>query len=122
MANFITVGGNGRFFVNEAKVVKVEVLDTAQAPISISGWTTRLLLKKKDTDADANAVLSCNGTIIGTFNAERRLNSQRAQFAITANQTSLLVPRKYQYSVKRTDANSETVLIYGEWEVERTTQ
>jgi hypothetical protein len=59
---------------------------------------------------------------VGTFNAERRLNSQRAQFAITANQTSLLVPRKYQYSVKRTDANSETVLIYGEWEVERTTQ
>jgi hypothetical protein len=117
MAARITFGGNGQLFVGEDKTVEFEILDTRGLPVDITGWSLRLVVKSQ-----ANTILiDKNATITGTYNVDRVLNTQLAVVTLTDDDLSI-DDGTHQYSLKRTDAGSETVLVYTECIVERTTQ
>jgi hypothetical protein len=117
MAARITFGGNGQLFVGEDKTVEFEILDTRGLPVDITGWSLRLVVKSQ-----ANTVLiDKNATITGTYNVDRVTNTQRAVVTLTDDDLSI-DDGVHQYSLKRTDSGSETVLVYTECIVERTTQ
>lgn len=94
---------------------------------NVTGYGLRFDLRKGVSDADPPVLTKTTGsgiTITGAFNAVRATNTQRVVVAIEDTDTEDLVagyynssgtwvPHKYQYTLKRTDAGSETTLAFG---------
>jgi len=124
MAKLVTIGGSGALFVDEDKTITVEVLNTSDVPVDLAGWT--IVLDVRSTDTSGTALLTKTAAVTGAYNATRATNTQRAVFTIAdTDQPATTFTRTspaYRYSIKRTDAGSETVLAYGDWSPQRPTQ
>lgn len=122
MATTVTIGGNGTLFVGEDKTIKLELLDAADIPVDMSGWTLLFDVRLKDTSPDP-AILSKTPTITGTYNVVRASNTQRAVVALTDTEMNLFKQKTppYRHSWKRMDDGSETVLSRGNFAPEKAT-
>lgn len=122
MASNINIGGDGSLFIGEDKTFRLEVLDSSEAPVDISGWTIKLLVRLLETTAEP--LLEKTASISGSFNADRNVNTQRAVVEVADTELSEddFDPRIYRYSFKRTDDGSETILAYGNFRLQRATQ
>lgn len=112
-----TMGGSGTLFVGEDKSCRLELLDSSDVPVDMTGWTVLLVVHSQKDDT----LIEETASITGTYNATRSVNTQRA--VVTLTDTELQVPAgTHRHSWKRTDDGSEAVLAYGEFIVEQTTQ
>jgi hypothetical protein len=119
MGKQMTLGGDGRLLMGEDKSIVVEVLDRDGVPVNVAGWTTSLVITRTLTSA---ALLTLSGSVSGTYSATRASNTQRITFTMTDDQSDDLTAGAYFYSVKRTDAGAERVLLYGACKVEQANQ
>lgn len=113
------------FFIGCDYTIRCEILQADEAtPQNITGWALSWLVKKRKSDADADAVVTkttASGiTISGVYNADRATNTQRAVIALADTDTSAagspaaaLERGYYRHELKRTDDGSETVLLEG---------
>lgn len=122
MASNVDVGGSGALFIGEDKQFRLEVLDSADVPVDITGWVIVLLVRLRE--ASAEALLTKTATVSGTYSATRTANTQRAIVDVADTELSedTFDPRTYRYSFKRTDDGSETILAYGNFVMQRATQ
>ena len=112
MAEQITLGGAQTFFLGEAKTIRLELLDSTGAPVSMTAWTMLFDVRVHD-NSTAPAVLSKTPTVTGTYATTRDANTQRAEVALTAAETAALSATTYRCSWARTDTGTETVLAWG---------
>lgn len=129
MARAFTLGGRETIFIGEDKNLTFEVLNgpnhptAPNAPRDIDGFTLSLVVAASDT---ASAIITVSGTVSGTYNAVRASNTQRVTFALTdtghLTGSNFTAGTIYRWSVKRTDAGSETILGRGNWVVQDSTQ
>jgi len=104
-------------FVGEDKRFELHVKDEAGASVDITGWVGRLVVKRKERDVDS--VLDVAFVVDGTFSPSS--NPQRAVVIVTDTQLSL-PPRVYRHSWKRLDDGTETILAYGNFNLQLATQ
>ena len=120
MAVEVTIGGNGELFVGEDKIIRLAVLDKNGAPVDIAGRTILLDVRKSDIAADP-AIFSKLATIIGVFNASVSLNTQRAEVVFTDTELNTVKGKTYRHSWKQMDDGIETVLVYGDFVMQKAT-
>lgn len=134
MASDVTIGGDGVLFVGEDKTIRLELLaverdadgnliapSASSVPVNMTGWVMVFDVRKTDKAADP-AILSETPLIIGTYNADRATNTQRATVALTDDDLNLFVGEKtYRHSWKRLTAGSETVVCRGDFSPEKAT-
>lgn len=132
---------SGEFFQGEDMPIEFEiledvVLDTATpdeagnptivsgTPVDVSAWSLVWILRSSQKAAAALLTKTSGSgiAITGTYDADRSTNTQRVIVTLddldTYDDTDPdavveLAPRVYAYSLKRTDAGSETVLVWG---------
>lgn len=124
-----TIGGNGALFVGEDKLIILELLaartdglphSVSSVPVDMTGWIMVFDVRVKDTSG--TAIVSVTPiTIVGTYNASRASNTQRGRVALTDDQLNLFQEKNYRWSWKRTDAGSETVLGWGDFNPQKAT-
>jgi hypothetical protein len=119
MATDVAIGGEGALFVGEDKTFRFTI-QTAGVPDDISGWALLFDVRKSDTAADP-ALLSKVPTIVGVYNVDPNLNTQKAVVVVTDTDMNLFKAKTYRYSVKRMDDGSETVLVRGNFAPEKAT-
>lgn len=117
MAAQVTIGGSGRLFVGEDKALRFEVLDSNGVPVDVAGWTIRFVVKSQTH----TVLIDKAASITGTYDANRIVNTQLAVVTLTDDDLSI-DEGVHQHSLKRTDSGNETVLVYGEYLMQRTTQ
>jgi hypothetical protein len=109
-------------FIGEDKQLSFTVLDSANVPIDITGWALAFIMRRKDTSTGDPVLSKATGSgisITGTYDADPAVNTQRAVVALADTDTAqndgtiVISPAKYRYSLKRTDAGSETILAFG---------
>ena len=109
-------------FIGEDKTLSFTVLDADGVPIDIAGWAMAFIVRRKDTATGDPVLSKATGSgisITGTYNVAPNVNTQRAVVALADTDTAgndgtvLVAPYKYRYSLKRTDAGSETILAFG---------
>lgn len=129
MALKVTIGDEGQLFAGEDKLIDTEVLDANESPVDVTGFGFQFRVKKAVTDADADALIDVAASVVGTFDAVRAANTQRVRVTLTDTHMAESVftfedryRSKNSHSLKRTDDGSETIIIYGPFIVERTTQ
>jgi len=126
MAVETTIGGEGRLFVGEDKVLRFELAATnadgsvsTTTAVDMTGWSMTFDVRKKD--ASSAAILTVTPVLTGTFNASRSLNTQRALVTLTDTQLNLFRAKNYRWSWKRMDDGSETVLAWGTFAPQKAT-
>lgn len=120
MAREVNIGGDGALFVGEDKILVLELLDTSDVPVNMSGWVLLFDVRKSDAAAEP-AILSKTPVIAGVYNSIRGTNTQRASVTLTDTDMNLLKARTYRHSWKRMDDGSETVLAYGNFAPQKAT-
>lgn len=101
---------NFELFRNTAVILRFQLTTPEPAPDYVDGWTT--LFTVKDTEQDANAVLSVPGALSTIANA--RKYGIFDVFVSSANTATLNNGQVYDWSLRRTDAGFEDVLALGE--------
>lgn len=121
MAENVTIGGEGTLFVGEDKILSLELKSKTSetTAIDMTGWVMIFDVRKADTTT--TAMLSKTPTLTGAFNAIRSSNTQRAQVILTDDDTNLFKAKTYRYAWKRLDPDSETVLMWGDFILEKAT-
>lgn len=129
MALDAPIGGNGTLFVGEDKIFELELLipyangdapDASSVVKDMTGMTLLFDVRKKDT-SNPPAIISITPTLVGTFNASRSINTQRARAVVTDTDMNLFKAGTYRHSWKRMDDGSETVLAWGDFAPEKAT-
>lgn len=120
LASNVNIGGDGSLFIGEDKVLRLEVIDLANAPVDMVGWTLLFDVRKKDSSLPP-ALLSKTPVVTGTFNASRALNTQRAVVTLTDTDMNVFKAATYRYSLKRMDEGNETVLAWGNFSPQKAT-
>ena len=151
MAQKVTIGGEDDLFIGTDQTIRFEIFsiasgvvdssaakqamqtyrdtgtapsnfDTLWTPVDMSGWT--VLFDVRTSDTASSALASKTASITGSYNATRTSNTQRAVVTLTDDDlaSTIFSEKTYRYSLKRTDAGSETVLNYGDFKPERVTQ
>jgi hypothetical protein len=132
----------GKFFQGEDKTFTFEILDTvvldtatldsdgnpaitSATAVDVTGWALSWILRIGQNTADPALLTKTVGSgiaITGVYNSVRATNTQRVVVTLddldtyddTVSPTvELTAPKDYAYSLKRTDAGSETVLVWG---------
>lgn len=119
MALDATIGGSGVLFVGEDKIIKLELIDSDELPVNMTGWTLLFDIRKKDNSA--STLLSKTPSVTGTFNSIRASNTQRAVVTISDTEMNLFKEQTYRHSWKRMDDGSETVLAWGDFAPQKAT-
>lgn len=106
------------FFIGEDKSLDFTVYQSDKRTIqNIANWALSWKLKASLSDADGAALLTKSTTsgvaISGIYNAEPRVNTQKATVTIADTDTDSLNPGRYYHELKRTDPGNETVLSHG---------
>ena len=112
-----TIGGSGTLFVGEDKTLKLELLDSSDVPVDMTGWAVSLIVHTKAGEV----VVTETATISGVYSATRSVNTQRAVVTLTDTEMGIAAGT-HRHSWKRTDDGSESILAYGDFIVEQTTQ
>lgn len=120
--------GAGSMFVGEDKTLELEILDINLAPIDATGWTVVFDVRTKDNSE--TVLLTYTASILGTYNASRTLNAQRAQVTILAADVDSATfkgsnlpagAKTYRYSLARMNSGFKTVLCRGDFSPEKAT-
>jgi hypothetical protein len=119
MAFNVTIGGNGTLFIGEDKRLRIACVDNTGLPTDMTGWVLDFDVRTSDTAP--SSVLTLTPTLVGTFDTNPSLNTQRAIVTLTAANMNLFRPKLYRYSVKRIDPGEETVLLWGSFLPQRAT-
>lgn len=119
MAIEFNIGIEKKWFLGEDKILSFIVFSSdGIAPIDFSAWTIEFVVRKKDKSTDliipiktfANSGLH----IVGVFNVDPAVNTQRLIVSSPSDDTTLLKAGfPYRYSIKRTDTDNEEILVYG---------
>ncbi len=153
MAEAVTIGGEGTLFIGEDKTFNLFVYDrkvvnvakysnanlplgydglpvipkdenqVAAVPISMAGWTVQFVVRQNV--GSSAALIDKTATIVGVYNANPSVNTERAEVVCTDTELGITVftrATEAQQSWKRTDDGSETVLAYRKFVIERATQ
>ena len=111
-------GADKRWFIGEDKILRFTIY-TSEAETAIqdvSGYALAFDLRK-GVDDSAALITKTTGagdiTITGTYNSAPGTNTQKVNVAIADTDTASLKAGDYEYSLKRTDDGSETVLVEG---------
>lgn len=132
MAREVQIGGDGALFVGEDKDfvyenVAIDVDDpeneTLWVPVDMFGWDIRFDVRKKDNSPEPPFIVK-TAAVDGTFQPTRAANQQRATVTVTDTDMNTLGGLKaatYRYSFKRMDDGVETVLVRGDFVVEKAT-
>ena len=136
MAFESTIGGSGSLMLGEDKTLSIEVINADLAafdpddestwvPKDIAGFTLTFIVRDQSSYA-GTLLITKSATVTGSYNATRSVNTQRAEVSIAdtdfISESGLIPAGTSYYSLKRTDAGSETVLVFGEFVVQETTQ
>lgn len=114
-------GGDGSILVGEDKILELSVTDDDGAAVDMTGWTVQFVMQRRL--GESPSTLSLAATIVGTYNADPNLNTQRARVTLTdTDHTDALSAVAYSYSWKRVDPGLETVLRFGTMTWQQTTQ
>lgn len=101
---------NFEIYRNAAVTLRFQLVTPEPSPAYVTGWTT--VFTVKDSEQDANTVLSVNGALSSVSYA---LQKGIFDVTLTANQTGLLNDgQHYDWSFRRTNAGYEDVLALGE--------
>jgi hypothetical protein len=122
MAYRATIGGEGTLFLGEDKTLRFEVLDDSEAPVNVASWDLLWVVRDRPHPENEPVRLQKTVTVSGVFNSVRASNTQRAIVELTDTDTASLRNKTYAHSLKRVDDGSETVLAFGPFVVEATTQ
>jgi hypothetical protein len=118
---------------NEAVLTAAIAAGTA-VPENVAGWAVSFVLLKSDKAADASTpqlVLTTTGgaiTITGVYNVDPDVNTQALRVFVADtdiplwNGTAGFKQKTYRYSLKRTDAGSETIIAKGNFDLTEATQ
>jgi hypothetical protein len=122
MARRVKIGGDGALFIGEDKVINFTVLNRLLVPVDITGMAFQFVVR-----ADVLAsqkLIDLPATVVGTYDAAPLVNTQRARVTLSDTDLSADVfsAQTYEYSLKRTDDGSETVVNFGPFELQRATQ
>lgn len=101
-------------------------------PQDVSGWTLGWFFRKKTGTADPPLIYKSNTgspadgiAIIGAYNVSPSLNTQRVQVTLgerdtydpLASPAVVIRPGDYNYSLKRLDEGSNTILAWGKFKL-----
>lgn len=106
----------GLFFQGEDKVLVIgPVVDENGAGVDISGWALSYVLQRnaKSTTPFLHKTTADDISITGTFNATLASNTQRIEIEFFDEETNEIAAKEYYHELKRTDADTETVLMRG---------
>lgn len=111
-------------FTRDFHVKDIDTDSTGATAKNITGWA--IVFDIRTAAHSSSAKLSATCSITGSFNSVAASNTQRARWTCADTDiTTALFGSKggtYYYSLKRTDAGSETILQYGTIVIERATQ
>lgn len=111
MATESNITAASHFFTGEDKSLVVTVLDAAGAAQDITGWALSWMVKRRKTDADADALVTkATGAGIALTTPASGICTVTVEDVDIAE---LLGGQLYYHELKRTDAGLETVLSYG---------
>lgn len=120
MANEVNITVADKFFLGEDKVLSFTVTDRAGVPLDASTWTLEYVVRKNDkTTVEAiptKTKLNGGILVVGTFNVNPAVNTQKVQIFFPSDDTTKLKPytvQVYRHSLKRTDVGEEGILVYG---------
>jgi hypothetical protein len=116
MALTATMGGDGKLFVGEDKTFTLSL----NPPVNMAGWAIVFDVRLKDNSPDP-AIFTKTGVVSGVFNADPLLNTQIAAVSLTDTELNTVKAKTYRYSFKRNDDGLETVLVRGDFLVEKAT-
>jgi hypothetical protein len=132
MALSVTIGGSGTLFVGEDKTFRLEVLvprfdangvkiahDASSVPVNFTGWEIRFDVRP--TVTSSTVIFNKTASITGVYNAVRATNTQRAVVTLTDTELNTVKEQKYQFTFKRMDDGSETVLAWGPFAPQKAT-
>lgn len=99
------------YFLGEDKQLVFDVVDSAGAAQTMTGWALEWVLRR--TAASTTAVLTKNtsGGTVAISNGSG--TDDRATVTITDDDTVDLVAGDYEYALRRTDSGNEQILAYG---------
>src|SRR5690606_1636999 len=92
VAKYQDIGGSGRLFVGQDLDFVFEVLDRDGDPVDVSGWSFSMVISPSTTAA---ATLTLPGSVGGTYNAARALNTQRMTFSLSDTDSAKLTNKAY---------------------------
>lgn len=116
MARETDMGGdNNDLFIGEDKIFEHFVVDENNAPVDITGWDLRWVLRLADATADP-PLFEKLASIQGVFNTD-----QRGVVTLTDTEMNTLKPIPYRYSWKRFNDGVETVTGFGNFTPKRVT-
>jgi hypothetical protein len=118
MARLATIGGSGALFVGEDKTFVLSVVDADDVPVNIATWDVKFYVAKTVTGA---LIFTKDAVVTGSYNVDPTINTQRASVSLTDTELNTVKRGTYQYSFKRMNDGFETVLAYGDFEVEKAT-
>ena len=124
MARETNFDKDSNIFIGEDKQIRFPVYDDDNdgIPLDVSGYAMTWILRKKDTASDPALLTKTTGagiTVTGTFDVDPDVNTQRVVVTLADTDMAtdlgvvIIPPLKYRYSLKRTDAGSETILAFG---------
>ena len=104
MADEQDITESADLFTGEDKVIQFTITDQ-----TITGWALSWMVKRRATDADANALIT-KTTAAGGITIT---GANTCEVALTDDDSSTLRADTYRHELKRTDAGLETVLSSG---------
>jgi hypothetical protein len=117
VANKFDIREGDRWFTNTKYTIKHKVYEAdGVTPRNVAGNGFSWMLKRRLTDADADAVLTKTSTIVvtGTFNINPAINTQLVEVPIQDDDTDgTFKAGVYAIELKRTDPGLETVFTQG---------
>jgi hypothetical protein len=125
MALEFNITAADKFFLGEDKVVDISVVGADNVtPYDVSLVSLEWNLRKTDGGPDP-AIMTKTPTIVGVYNADPLINTQRVRVTFASDDTDPLVtvtknpPYKlkanvaYRHSLKRKDVGHEAIVSYG---------
>jgi hypothetical protein len=114
----------GEWFRGENKILSTPVFgEDDTTPTNAAGWGMRYALARKKTSSTALIEKTTDEgggiTVIGTFNLDPQINTQRVFITFASEDTDPIKAGKYYHSLKRTDQNNEIILFHGEVELDQ---
>ena len=108
-------------FVGDDRNLEFEIFDSdgvaGGTMVNVSAYALRFDIRKGVEDSDPPVITKTTGgsgiTVTGVYNAVRATNTQRVVVSIADTDTENMRAGDYEYTLKRTDAGSETTLAFG---------
>jgi hypothetical protein len=117
MAIEFNIDVSKNWFLGEDKFLSFTIFGRDKiTPIDVSEWTMEWVLRKTDAGADPALLLKVTPTdiqVVGEYNVDPTVNTQRVRIFFSRTDTSLLRATTYRHSLKRIDPGYAGILSFG---------